>query len=443
MKKQFLFALFTLLGLVFPVVAHAQYPQGFELLCPAGAAGAAFPLPNGVTFNPTTNMSRAFLCADANGNVTSPVFSAAGGTVVNSFNTRTGAVLPAIGDYTFAQLFGVLSTSQVPIGGSATAFLNGAGTYTTPSGTVSSVFGRTGAVIAASNDYGFSQLSGNVGVTQNYNGGFASQFLNGAGNYTAVPIASVTGGAPLASPGLTGSPTAPTQTVSDNSTLIATDAWVQNLLSGGTLANPFGITDSTGTNLTSSASSPQLSLLTSSSAGLQVASGTTSLNSSNGGNVSVSASTGNGLSITGGSWSLATSSLTGPAAAFSGTGTIVRTASPTMTGTVTVPKTTTTTNCSSSASPAVCTSAAAGSVALPTGTNPTLTVNTTAVTSNSQIFLNVDEGLGTKLSVTCNTTLSTLTNPVVTARVNGTSFTFTIGAVIASNPACVSYFIVN
>jgi hypothetical protein len=47
------------------------------------------------------------------------------------------------------------------------------------------------------------------------------------------------------------------------------------------------------------------------------------------------------------------------------------------------------------------------------------------------------------LSVTCNTTLSTLLNPVVTARSNGASFTFTIGAVIASNPACVSYFIVN
>jgi hypothetical protein len=103
----------------------------------------------------------------------------------------------------------------------------------------------------------------------------------------------------------------------------------------------------------------------------------------------------------------------------------------------------TATNCSSSASPAVCSSAAAGSVALPTGTNPTLTVNTTAVTANSQIFLNVDESLGTKLSVTCNSTLSTLLNPVVTARTAGTSFTFTIGAIIATNPACISYSIIN
>jgi len=101
------------------------------------------------------------------------------------------------------------------------------------------------------------------------------------------------------------------------------------------------------------------------------------------------------------------------------------------------------TNCSSSASPAVCASAAAGSVALPTGTNPTLVVNTSAVTANSQILLAVDESLGTKLGVTCNTTLSTLLNPVVTARTAATSFTFTIGAIIATNPACVSYAVIN
>lgn len=103
----------------------------------------------------------------------------------------------------------------------------------------------------------------------------------------------------------------------------------------------------------------------------------------------------------------------------------------------------TTTNCSSGASPAVCGSSSAGSVALPTGTNPTLQVNTTAVSANSQIILTVDESLGTKLGVTCNTTLSTLLNPVVTARTASTNFTFTIGAIIASNPACVSYEIKN
>jgi hypothetical protein len=101
------------------------------------------------------------------------------------------------------------------------------------------------------------------------------------------------------------------------------------------------------------------------------------------------------------------------------------------------------TNCSSSASPAVCGSAMAGSVAVPTGATPTLVVNTTAVTANSQIFLNIDEGLGTKLSVTCNTTLATLVQPVVTARTAATSFTIQVNATLAVNPACVSYMIVN
>jgi hypothetical protein len=100
-------------------------------------------------------------------------------------------------------------------------------------------------------------------------------------------------------------------------------------------------------------------------------------------------------------------------------------------------------NCSSSASPAVCGSAAAGSVAVPTGSTPTLQINTTAVTANSQIFVTIDEGLGTKLAVTCNNTLSTLVDPVVTARTAGTSFTIQINATLAVNPACVSYFIVN
>lgn len=103
----------------------------------------------------------------------------------------------------------------------------------------------------------------------------------------------------------------------------------------------------------------------------------------------------------------------------------------------------TATNCASSASPAVCGSAASGAVAVPTGTNPTLTVNTTAVTANSIILLTIDEGLGTKLSVTCNSTLSTLVNPVVTARTAATSFTITIGSTLVTNPACVSYLIIN
>jgi hypothetical protein len=103
------------------------------------------------------------------------------------------------------------------------------------------------------------------------------------------------------------------------------------------------------------------------------------------------------------------------------------------------------TKCASSVSPAVCGSAAAGSVAVPTGATPTLQINTTAITATSQVFLNVTEAptVGTTLGVTCNTTLSTLVNPVETLRVAGASFTIQMNSTLAVNPACVHYLIVN
>jgi hypothetical protein len=111
----------------------------------------------------------------------------------------------------------------------------------------------------------------------------------------------------------------------------------------------------------------------------------------------------------------------------------------------TAPTYSTATNCASAASPAVCGSAAAGSVAVPTGATPTLQINTTAVTANSQITLTVTEAptTGTRLGVTCNTTLSTLVNPVETLRVAGASFTIQMNSTLAVNPACVHYLIVN
>ncbi|HYW37161.1 MAG TPA: hypothetical protein VE957_03530, partial [Terriglobales bacterium] len=63
-----------------------------------------------------------------------------------------------------------------------------------PAGAVASVFGRTGAVVAASGDYSVSQI---------------------------------TGAAPLASPTFTGTPVAPTPATSDSSTKLATTAYVQ------------------------------------------------------------------------------------------------------------------------------------------------------------------------------------------------------------------------
>lgn len=110
-----------------------------------------------------------------------------------------------------------------------------------------------------------------------------------------------------------------------------------------------------------------------------------------------------------------------------------------LTGAVTGPTSiSTATNCSSSGG--TCVAAPAGSVSIAAAAT-TVTVATTAVTANSQIFIQEDSSLGTKLSVTCNTTISR--TYAVTTRTAGTSFVITSSAAPAANPACLSYYIVN
>lgn len=100
----------------------------------------------------------------------------------------------------------------------------------------------------------------------------------------------------------------------------------------------------------------------------------------------------------------------------------------------------TVTNCNSSASPAVCGSAPAGSVTIAAAAT-TVQVNTTAVTANSQIIIIEDDSLGVRLSVTCNTTSLGATK--VSARTAGSNFTITTASAPATNPACLSYQIIN
>lgn len=107
------------------------------------------------------------------------------------------------------------------------------------------------------------------------------------------------------------------------------------------------------------------------------------------------------------------------------------------------------TNCAAvgtAANPSVasCTAAAAGSFSCATNASGgTCQVNTTAVTANSEIFITQrsDTTTGTRLGVTCNTTLSTVL-PEITAVTAATSFTINLGT-IATNPECFSYYIVN
>lgn len=100
-------------------------------------------------------------------------------------------------------------------------------------------------------------------------------------------------------------------------------------------------------------------------------------------------------------------------------------------------------NCSSSASPAVCGSAVAGSFVIAAAAT-TVTVNTTAVTASSQIFIQPDTTLGTKLSVTCNTATTVQNDEAkVSARSAGTSFQVTATGPFTTNPGCFSYLIIN
>jgi len=108
------------------------------------------------------------------------------------------------------------------------------------------------------------------------------------------------------------------------------------------------------------------------------------------------------------------------------------------------------TNCAavgSAASPSVaaCGAAPAGTVSCATNATATCTVNTSAVTASSQIFISQreDTTTGTRLGVTCNVTPSVIiADENITAVVAGTSFSFSLTQPV-TNPDCFSYFIVN
>lgn len=107
-------------------------------------------------------------------------------------------------------------------------------------------------------------------------------------------------------------------------------------------------------------------------------------------------------------------------------------------GGVSAPSYSTVTNCASSTG--ACSAASAGMVSI-AASGTTRTIATTAVTANSEIFVQEDSSLGTALGVTCNTTTGRIYT--VTARTAGTSFVITSSAAPTTNPACVVYRILN
>lgn len=144
-----------------------------------------------------------------------------GGSSVTSVFTRTGDVVAASNDYTFAQLaskpttiagYGItdIATTYAPLASPALT-----GTPTVPTATVgtnTTQAASTAFVLANTSSAGVSTFNSRSGAV-----------VPTSGDYTA---AQVTGAAPLASPTLTGTPAAPTASVSTNTTQIATTAFV-------------------------------------------------------------------------------------------------------------------------------------------------------------------------------------------------------------------------
>ena len=159
---------------------------------------------------------------------------------VASFNSRTGAVTLGAPDVTGALGFTPYSAT------------NPAGYITASLAPVQSVAGRAGAVVLGVADVSGAAPLASPALTgtptaptqatsDNTTAIATDAFVKAQGYLTTAPVSSVagrtgavtlavtdvSGAAPLASPALTGTPTAPTQATSDNSTAIATDAFVK------------------------------------------------------------------------------------------------------------------------------------------------------------------------------------------------------------------------
>jgi hypothetical protein len=108
----------------------------------------------------------------------------------------------------------------------------------------------------------------------------------------------------------------------------------------------------------------------------------------------------------------------------------------------------TSTNCAATgtaASPSLvaCTAAPAGAFSCSaTASAGTCVVSDTAVTANSEILVTLNESEGTRLSVTCNTSITVGTVPVLLSKSAGASFTVNVPT-ITTNPACYDFLIVN
>lgn len=110
----------------------------------------------------------------------------------------------------------------------------------------------------------------------------------------------------------------------------------------------------------------------------------------------------------------------------------------------TAPRYDTLDNCADSAGAAACGTATAGVVVIDAGAT-TVTVSTSSVGNaaghRSRVFIQENPAAAVELGITCNTTLAR--TYAVTTVTDGASFVITASAAPVTNPACLSYFVVN
>jgi hypothetical protein len=212
-----------------------------------------------------------------------PAASSSGGNVASVFG-RTGAVTAASGDYSVLQVTGAAADSAVvhvagaeTISGSKTfssdvtlsGNLNVAGninqTSTGPTQWSGKEWTGTTVTVPSGMDFSLGVGSDNIFKCQLTSGGsctpagaISSVFgrtgivVAGSGDYS---VGQVTGAAPLASPTFTGTPSGPTATSGDSSTKLATTAFVQNALLANSTAIPWLTFSHGGSNITFSTAS--------------------------------------------------------------------------------------------------------------------------------------------------------------------------------------------
>lgn len=179
----------------------------------------------------------------------------AGGTAYASIVPTGDWTMTSSGVTTNAKINGIAVTGTPSVGYIPTATSSSAATWQTPA--MRTVFGRAGDVVAATNDYSFSQINGTLQASQVPSGGAATQFLyfdgtwqtpSGAGNVsnagtpTNGQIAQWTGATTIQGINTTGTGNA---VLADSPTL--TTALTLSFAATGCLQSTGGVITSTGT----------------------------------------------------------------------------------------------------------------------------------------------------------------------------------------------------